>query len=117
MKPFDLEAAKRGDPIVTRDGRKVTFVGHIPEAGPTFRVLAFIEGNDRATTYYECGAYTKINQTSIDLFMGTRKRTVYVNLWPISECYGNALWYDSIDEARNANTGAFATAMPVEIED
>lgn len=28
MKPFDLEAAKRGEPIITRDGVEAHFVAH-----------------------------------------------------------------------------------------
>lgn len=30
--PFDLEAAKRGEPIQFRDGQKCTFVAHVPSA-------------------------------------------------------------------------------------
>lgn len=46
MKPFNLEAAKRGEPIQTRDGRKAAFIGVIP---PEFRrtirpVIAISEG-------------------------------------------------------------------------
>ena len=32
MKPFDLEAAKAGAPIVTRDGRSAKFIAHVAEA-------------------------------------------------------------------------------------
>ena len=32
MKPFDLEAAKRGEPIVTRGGEAAKFIAHVPDA-------------------------------------------------------------------------------------
>jgi len=33
MKPFDLEAAKRGEPIITRDGVEAHFVAHTDADG------------------------------------------------------------------------------------
>ena len=41
MKPFDLEAAKRGEPIQCRDGRPVKFIGHVPEAHDHNRIVFF----------------------------------------------------------------------------
>lgn len=43
MKPFDLEAAKRGEPLVLRDGRKVRFVAHVPDAHAIQRVIVVTE--------------------------------------------------------------------------
>ena len=39
MKPFDLEAAERGDPIQMEDGRKLEFVAYVPEARLEHRVV------------------------------------------------------------------------------
>ena len=44
MKPFDLEAAMSGEPIVTRDGRKAKFVVHVPEAKNDQQVVLLVEG-------------------------------------------------------------------------
>ena len=44
MKPFDLEAAKRGEPIVTRDGRKAKFIAHVPEAKHYQKIVLLMEG-------------------------------------------------------------------------
>lgn len=41
---FDLDAAKRGEPIITRDGRKAKFVAHEPEAIENNQVIFLIEG-------------------------------------------------------------------------
>ena len=48
MKPFDLEAAKAGAPIVTRDGRPAKFIAHVAEAHPSQRLLVLIDGDEYA---------------------------------------------------------------------
>lgn len=40
MKPFDLEAAKRGEPICNRDIEDCVFITHVPDATPEYRVVA-----------------------------------------------------------------------------
>ena len=32
MTPFNLEAAKRGEPLITRDYDEITFIAHVPES-------------------------------------------------------------------------------------
>lgn len=44
MKPFNLEAAKNGAPIITRNGRPAKFVGHFPENAEDQRVAFVCEG-------------------------------------------------------------------------
>jgi len=53
MKPFDLEAAKRGEPIVCRDGTPAKFVAHVPEKIGEDTVLVLMRG--AVHTYYENG--------------------------------------------------------------
>ena len=84
MKPFDLEAAKRGEPLVTRDGRKARFIGHVPEALSGFRVVVFLEGDGEASDYLESGAYYEDDPSEHDLFMAPKKRTVWVNIYELS---------------------------------
>ncbi|HDR9003039.1 TPA: hypothetical protein QDA99_006598 [Burkholderia vietnamiensis] len=122
MKPFDLEAAKRGEPIVTRDGRSVVFVAHDPSFTETHRVIVRVEGTGSPRCYLESGAYYKGDTNDLDLFMAPRKRTVYVNVYdqanPLGESQGNfAVWHESEAVARkHADKSALACAVPVEIE-
>lgn len=44
MKPFNLEAAKRGEPMITTTGLIAKFVAHIPEAQPDDRVVVLVDG-------------------------------------------------------------------------
>jgi hypothetical protein len=68
VKAFDLEGAKRGEPIVRRDGVPAKFVGHCPEHPHTsVRLITLSEGLYR----YNCenGSYFSADQDSLDLFM------------------------------------------------
>lgn len=119
-RPFDLEAAKRGAPLVTRDGRKARFVAHVPEAIDEARVVAFIEGGSNVVSYYESGKYDGLHRGA-DLFMAPKpKRTVWVNINMDKGGMLNAHAYASEEFARDRTVcvGSVrkATAVPVEIE-
>ena len=113
MKPFDLEAAKRGEPIVTRDGRKVTFVGHASQASKAYRLVVLIEGAEYPPNFFEDGVHQCSRQpTDEDLFMAPCKRTVYMNIYTL----GRACWHGEEEVARRFAKDALVTAMPIEIE-
>lgn len=82
-KPFNLEAAKAGEPIVTLDGRKARFVAHVPEAKSANCVIAIPEGKETPLIYSEDGRrFSSGPMANLDLLMAPKpKRTVWVNLW------------------------------------
>lgn len=53
MKPFNLEAALKGDPVVTVGGEKVLRIAYLPEADENYRLVAVIEGNSGVWLYSE----------------------------------------------------------------
>lgn len=116
MKPFDLEAAKRGEPIQTHDGRAVRFVGHVPEAREACRVVVLVAGKDSPVMMREDGRYGTGDESPY-LFMASR--TVYVNLYR----NGVGCWHASKEDAERGANAAFDntnefplhTAVPVEI--
>ena len=115
MKPFDLEAAKAGAPIVTRDGRPAKFIAHVAEAHPGQRLLVLVGG--AVCKSFEDGRHLSISggDSEYDLFLAPTKRTVWVNVYG----YGGATWYD-IEKA--ADDGALSgrlggRAWPTEIEE
>ena len=120
MKPFDLEAAKRGEPIVNRDGAPVTFVAHVPEAVPASRVIVLCD-NGVIQTLYENGIfYSPTREDFRDIFMAPKKRTVWVNLY--KEAYNpinSAFWYSSEKMADMATSDQRigGRAWPLEIEE
>lgn len=56
-KPFDLEAFKKGQKALTRDGRVATFVGVCEKCGPWHRLFAHIKGETLARNYFGDGTY------------------------------------------------------------
>ena len=113
MRSFDLEAAKRGEPIQTREGTPVQFIAHVPEAA-TYKIVALI--NEDIETFKEDGTHCDGRKTGFDLFMALKKRTVWINLYPESR----AAWcYSTQEEAdEKAGRGRISSkAYPVEIEE
>ena len=115
MKPFDLEAAKAGAPLVTRDGRPAKFIAHVGEAHPRQRLVVLIDGI--VLTKFESGKYASspAHVSDNDLFMAPVKRTVWANVYG----YGGASCYNT---EKDADHGALSNrlgnrAWPIEIEE
>lgn len=71
MKPFSLEEAKAGHPLITRDGRPAKFVAHVPSLHTHCCLLAEIDGylvNARPD-----GLHAAAANNPLDLFMAPRK--------------------------------------------
>jgi hypothetical protein len=79
MKPFDLEAAKAGKPLITRGGSKVQFIAVAPEAHEDTRLLVLRNG--RVLPLYIDGTYD-IFPTDSDVFMAPEEITVWLNCYP-----------------------------------
>jgi len=66
MKSFDLDLAKQGHPICTRDGRKAKFIAHVPEALECDRLIVLVD-----SSVYNCrenGSW-RVDNEPIDLFL------------------------------------------------
>ena len=117
MKPFDLEAAKAGAPLVTRDGRPAKFIAHVAEAHQNQRLLVLIDGDIHIR--FEDGSYLgrggRGGETNNDLFMAPVKRTVWVNLYE-GDC---ARWQNTEHDAdvRAGTDRLGGRAWPIEIEE
>lgn len=79
MKPFDLEAAKRGEPIQCRNGTSVKFIAHIPEAHSAFRVIV-LNPNGVVSIRNEHGRLEHVDNP-LDLMMVPKKTTYWVNIY------------------------------------
>lgn len=110
--PFDLEAAKRGEPLVTRDGRKAKFVAYVPEA-EDYPVISIVEGETTCSMSRNDGGYYTHEKHPEDLFMAPRPmRTVYVNFYrgPTADVY-------TTERKARTDVGGWpiAIAVPVQI--
>lgn len=80
MKPFDLEAAKAGKPLVTRDGRKVTDFKHFETMAGNEVCIAVFDGGEYEW-YKKNGRYLLHDEHRNDLFMAPEEVTVWVNVY------------------------------------
>lgn len=103
MKPFNLEKAKQGKPIQTRDGRKARFVAHVPEVVSVDRVIAVVEGIPYVVMSGEDGYLYPSFECSSDLFMAptiiTEKRWIVWRLTFDRKHYYVYGVYENEDEA------------------
>lgn len=76
MKPFNREAALKGAPVVTRDGRKVLKIHAIPDwAAWGDTIIVLIEGRKSALGFKNNGRYLPDNDHENDLFMDSVKKS------------------------------------------
>lgn len=102
MKPFNLEAAKRGQPIECRDGTPAKFIAHVPDAHKREQVVALV--GESIELFYESGMYVERTEDSRDLCMAPKRRIVWVNL------YGGPLatYHESLQEADASHSGLWS---------
>lgn len=86
MKPFNLEAAKAGAPVVTRNGgtaRILAFDFDHPDYSLAVAVTDEKIGQEFLSEYTERGGYYAGDEgeSGYDLFMAPVQRTVWVNLY------------------------------------
>ena len=85
MKPFNLERAIAGDPLVTQGGGIVTEFHHLETATNPAVCIAVIAGRIHYfTANGHCVTPHFDYRPDFELFMASKKRTVWVNLYPIS---------------------------------
>ena len=87
LKEFDLEAAKLGKPVCTRDGRKARIICF--DRNSNKPIVALITTNDREylTEYYCDGRISHNNSESNDLMMLPVKKEGWINVYK-ELCYG-----------------------------
>jgi hypothetical protein len=79
MKPFNLQEALAGKPVVTRDGRPATHLVSFPQA-ETYTVVAAIDS--WLNTFTNTGKYINNEEEhGQDLFMASTKKTGWVNIY------------------------------------
>lgn len=82
MKKIDLEKAKAGSPIVTRDGRPARLLGE--RKHPDYPIIAVVKKSydlEEVYSYTNDGHNISTDETENDLFMAPTKRVKYANLY------------------------------------
>lgn len=78
-KPFDLEAAKAGKPIVCRNGEPAKFIAYVPES---VRPVVFLVRSTIGSNASDGRENNAAIEASWDLFMLPERKTVWVNVYP-----------------------------------
>lgn len=93
MKPFNLEEAKAGKPVCTRDGRKVKILTY-DRKGSCYPIVALVEdskGNEDAYGYTLRGEYIEGQEDKSDLMMVGEKKEGWVNIYKCDLSTYNAI--------------------------
>lgn len=69
MRPFNLDAAKAGAPLVTRNGKPARFVAHVPEADEGYRLIVYIDGDGGVTDLCDSGRVDDARDYGSDVFL------------------------------------------------
>ena len=86
LKPFNLEAAKSGKPVCTRDGRKariICFDRKFYHDGYNYPIVAIVNDNDNELvhTYTQDGLLVGNMEVELDLMMLSEKKEGWVNVY------------------------------------
>lgn len=93
MKPFDLELAKAGHPVCTRDGRKVRIIC-FDKKDEDFPIIALLDfGNyESIATYTLEGRFMVREESNNDLFMAPNRKEGWINICSYGDnrnaCFG-----------------------------
>ena len=123
MRPFNLEKAKEGKPVCTRDGRPVRIICY--DQNNTYKLIALVcgeDGHEVAYSYTETGRWRNDQESLIDLFMVEPKRYEgYVNILygdkAMPFIMGAAIfksYEDAIDEGKKRDD--YATTIKIYFE-
>lgn len=119
LKPFDLEAAKAGAPVVTRNGCQARIICTDLRCGKCPIVAAVMSHDEESVEIYSVNGelYCKArNGNDLDLFMAPIKRKGWVNLRRICDDVYGAKVYETKEKAESVGLtyGDYVATVPVE---
>lgn len=119
MKPFDLEAAKAGKPVCTRDGRKARIICF--DAKCIKPIVALIQGSDNSEQieyYTENGVFSNGGTgKNRDLMILLEKKEGWVNIYEEEKGrYCSNVIYSSKEEALNISKQSEEHITTIKIE-
>ena len=120
FKPFDLEAAKAGKPVCTRDGRKARIICFDAKCNKPIVALIYDCNKETVLQYLENGRFFVDQIDKYDLMMFPQKKEGWVNVYK-SYNVGKkipcmASIYPTKEEARKSSVVGFDYVDTVKIE-
>ena len=127
MKPFDIELAKQGKPVCTRDGRKARIICFDSKNDPRRPIVALVEHNDNELLYeYTIEGKERFSHISTtgtsDLMMLPEKKEGWVNVYDADTTFYfvEGMVYDTKEEAIkhiNPDNEIYTTTVKIEWEE
>lgn len=122
MKPFDIELAKAGHPVWTRDGKPVRIICY-DRKHTEYPIVALVDNGEfeMNIVYTADGKFhNNPKKSEYDLFMATVKREGWVNLYKedgVTRTHGSHI-YPSKESALNARSPInYITTVKIEWEE
>lgn len=120
LKPFDLEAAKAGKPVCTRDGRKARIICFDAKCNKPIVALIYDCNKETVFQYLESGRFFVDQIDKYDLMMFPQKKEGWVNVYK-SYNVGKkipcmASIYPTKEEAKKSSVVGFDYVDTVKIE-
>ena len=82
LKPFDLQAAKSGKPVCTRDGRKARIICFAQkDIAPIVGLVTGLDGKESIYAFYKDGRVSSQEERVDDLMMLPEKKEGWVNVY------------------------------------
>lgn len=120
LKPFDLEAAKAGKPVCTRDGRKARIICFDAKCNKPIVALIYDCNKETVLQYLENGRFFVDQIDKYDLMMFPQKKEGWVNVYK-SYNVGKTIpcmasIYPTKEEAKKSSVVGFDYVDTVKIE-
>jgi len=127
MKPFNLEEAKAGKPVCTRDGRPVRILCFDKKSNDDDCIVCAVLESDNTETIYSMFSHGKWfkdspDENSNDLMMAPKKHERYINVYRSSVSGGRtpgAFMFNTKKQAINAGKASptYITTTKIEWEE
>ena len=124
LRPFDLEAAKAGAPVVTRDGHpaRILCTDCRDENGYTVIAAIMHRGEESVERYSVYGEWYRGKENDLDLLMASTKRKGWVNIYRGMNGFESGSVYGTEEEARahvrvGPSLPRYIATVPVEWEE
>ena len=122
LKPFDIQKAREGKPVCTRDGRKARIICFDTKGDPC-PIIALVEENNIESAYhYDKNGQNAYKKSEIDLMMLPEKKEGWVNVYNADTTFYfvEGMVYDTKEEAIkhiNPDNEIYITTVKVQWEE
>ena len=121
LKPFDIQKAREGKPVCTRDGRRARIICFDMNSFNNHIIVALItEENGTESIYsYTSEGKWKETKTENDLMMLSKKKEGWVNIYKSDNgtYYTGAIFYEKNDALVNTAEIEITTGIPIDCID